>query len=159
MDSSTQTRELDLSGSGELVGLAAPGAAPCRLRRLRISLPQVALNFDFRTMPGLSYASLWARELTGAATLASASHLSHLRLGGARVNNQGALWEATFESALDKPWLAEALGALPNGLGVLELHGTFLGREVGGSGVAQGHGQAGVRGGFEGHVASLHPEV
>ena len=123
-------QELELWGSGweedgDRGAAELAGSGPCRLHRLSIELSRVVL--DCGCMPALRRASLWAQEVAGAGTLGAAAGLRHLCIGSDQAGGFGR----TFECALDKQWVEEALGALPPGLGVLELQGTFMSPKVG----------------------------
>ncbi|KAL4434338.1 hypothetical protein ABPG75_000779 [Micractinium tetrahymenae] len=121
-------------GAAVLVATAPAGGAaetalsPAPSRLCRLSLDLSKASVDFRAMPAVASAEVWAAELAGAAELAAASALTLLTLGSeaafsGRINAD--------EYALDKLWVAEALGTLPPMLRRLCLRGTSFPAELG----------------------------
>lgn len=91
----------------------APNLAPAgQLRRLRIDVCQVSMNFA--QLPALEFAELGddIRELQGAASIAACSALSRLQLG-----DDDVVWH------FEHPWVAEVLRNAPQSLRQLAVGG------------------------------------
>lgn len=113
------------------------GSGAARLRRLSNDLTRAVLACS--RMPALRRASLWVQEVAGTSVLGAAAGLHRLCIGSGAARG----WGRTEECALDQPWVLKALGALPPGLGVLELQGSFMSPQVGwgkGGWLAETHG-------------------